>query len=100
MTPPEIVKVTLSADPLTPVTETVEGVIVKALDDPADSIVMVAEVVPPTESKTFSVTVPAVTFAGNVTVMGVPSVVPVLAASHSPFPAVVLNALDGSVEVV
>ncbi len=95
-----MVNVTLSVRSFVPVTDTVDGVIAKRLEAPAESIVMVAEVVPPTESNTFSVTVPAVTLAGNVTVMGVPLVVAVLAAFQSPFPAVVLNAFDGSVEVV
>ena len=55
-------------------------------------IVMVAVVAPPTASSTFRVTVPAVTFAGKVTTTGDPFQIP--------FPAVVLNPFDGSVEVV
>ena len=64
------------------------------------SIVIVALVVVPKESNTFSVTEPAVTFAGKVTVMGVPLVVLVFAGFQSPVPGVVLKAFDGSVEVV
>jgi hypothetical protein len=55
-------------------------------------MVIVAVVVVPTESNTFKVTVPAETLAGNVTVIGEPV--------QTPFPAVVLKAFDGSVEVV
>ena len=55
-------------------------------------IVMVAVAVAPRESNTFRVTVPAATFAGKVTTTGDPV--------QRPTPAVVLKALDGSVEVV
>ena len=100
VTPPDMVNVTLSAAPLTPVTETVVGVTARTLDAPGASIVMVAVAVPPTASSTFSVTSPAVTFAGKVTIIGVPFVVLVFAGFQTPMPAVVLNAFDGSVEVV
>jgi hypothetical protein len=88
---------------LTPVTETVEGVIDRALAEPADSMVTVAEVLPPTESKTVNVTVPAVTFAGNVTVMGVPfGVLPAVVLSQIPAAGIplALKPFDGLLDVV
>ena len=56
------------------------------------SIVMVAVVVAPRESNTFSVTVPAVTPAGKVTTTGVPI--------QSPSPGPESKAFEGSLEVV
>ena len=96
--PPEIVNVSVCMLPeLT--TLTMFGDMSSAAGVGA-SIVIVAVVVFPKESNTFSVTSPAVTFAGKVTVMGVPFVVLVFAAVHTPFPNVVLKALEGSLEVV
>jgi hypothetical protein len=89
--PPLIAKVRVWEDPwLT--TLTTFGDIMSALPPPGPSIVIAALVVPPTESRTFKVTVPAATFAGKLTVIGVPF--------HMPSPGALSKAFDGSVEVV
>ena len=83
---------TLSPAPATPVTDTATGVTFKGPAAALAIMVMVALAVPATLSDTFSVTEPVATFAGKLTVMGVPD--------HIPSPAAVSKAFVGSVEVV
>jgi hypothetical protein len=88
--PPDMMKVTLSAAlAVSPVTDTEDGFTVRG---PPPITVIAADVAPPTESSTFKVIAPVPTFAGKVTVTDGPV--------QTPTPGVVLNALDGSVEVV
>jgi len=105
VTPPEMMNFTWSLVSLVPVTETLVGVTARTLDAPEGSIVMVAVVVLNALSRTFRVTDVCwvATFAGNVTVMGVPlGPLPEVVWSQIPDAGVplALKPFDGSLDVV
>jgi hypothetical protein len=89
-TPPETVNVTITP----PHPAVVDAGVTVNGDGP--NIVIVADVAPPTESDTLSVTGPEGAPNGTVTVMVVGSIVPF----HTPSPGAVSNALFGSDEVI